>query len=100
VGRLVEHSLPLLHMARVARDPEMPHAPAALRGLASRRANARHPADPLRHPRRYRVAEGAAFGTMLEQRYWHKMIMPGLTILSHASWASLRLRGAPRAVVG
>jgi len=71
VGRLVEHGLPVLRVARVAQNPEVAHASAVLGGLAGWRADAGHPADPLRHPGRYRVTERAPLWPMFEQSYGH-----------------------------
>jgi integrase len=68
--RLVEHGLPVLRVARVARDPEVAHAPATLAGLAGWRADAGNPTDSLRPSWHHRVNEWALFRPMLEQRYW------------------------------
>ena len=43
VRRLVVHGFPVPDVARIARDPEVAHAPAVLVGLASWRAYAGHP---------------------------------------------------------
>jgi integrase len=64
-------ALKLSDVARVAHHPEVAHAPAALGGLASWRADARHPAHSLRHAWRYRVTEWAPLRPMFEQKYGH-----------------------------
>jgi phenylacetate-CoA ligase len=76
VRRFVERGVAVFQVACAARHPQMPHAPAGLRRLAGRRADARRPPDPLRHSPLQRMPERAAFWPVIEQRYAHEMIMP------------------------
>lgn len=83
VRRLVERRLPELVVAGVAEHQEVPHAPATLGCLPRRCADAGFPAN-LSHTGPQLMSERAVLRLVIEQRYRHKMIMPGLASFSHA----------------
>jgi hypothetical protein len=83
VRRLVERRLPELVVACIAEHQEMPHAATALRCLPRRCTDAGFPAY-LGHTGPKLVTERAVVWLVIEQRYGHKMTMPGLTSFSHA----------------
>jgi hypothetical protein len=87
VRRLVEGHLQELVVARVARHPEVPHAPAARVCFLRRCTDAGFPPD-LRHAGPQLMTERAVLRLVIEQRYRHKMIMPTPSIFSRA-WPQL-----------
>jgi Flp pilus assembly protein TadD len=90
VRRFVERRVPELGMARLAGDPQMPHAPAALGSFLRRRADTGLPADS-RPARPQRVAERAALRFVLEQGHRHETILPQPRL----RWVSRRPRRSP-----
>jgi hypothetical protein len=82
VRRLVERRRPQLVMTASAGDQQMTHA-TALRGcLPCRRADAGLPSHGLRPAQRQEETEGALLRSAPEQRGGHKIILPGLAVLS------------------
>jgi hypothetical protein len=75
MGRLVERRVPELLVTRLAGDPDVAHAPAALASFPRRRADAGFPAD-LSHAGPQLVTKRAAFRLVFENRYRHRMVMP------------------------
>ena len=63
-------------MARDAQDPEVAHTAAPLGAFLRRGAQARFPANALRHSPRQRVTERALLRTVGKQGNAHPMIMP------------------------
>jgi hypothetical protein len=76
VWRLVEHRVAAFLVAGTAPDPQVAHPEATIGGLACWGAQARRPADALRHPRRQRMPERASLGMIGEQGNGHPIIMP------------------------
>ena len=88
MGWLIEDRGPRLVLACPARQPQVPHPPAAGCRLPRRPAQTRGPRDL--HPARGQlVTERAAFRAMLEQRRRHRHVMPA-KIVSKPGSARIR----------